>query len=135
MERKPHELDDHQYRLQITAIHAALLPTEPEGVVLYYGDWDPLGGGIGVQEITHGRLYRMVAGLSDPIEVVPTASRQRRIVFAADNRFWETGVCSPAAAPSDGPTPTKDRTCPTMMENVIVGFISLAPTVGRRRTT
>ena len=25
---------------QITAIHAALLPIEPDGVVLYYGDWD-----------------------------------------------------------------------------------------------
>ena len=35
---------------QITAIHAALLPTEPDGVVLYYGDWDPLGGGMGCRK-------------------------------------------------------------------------------------
>lgn len=54
---------------QITAIHAVLLPTEPDGVVLYFGDW-AASGSTGVQNITHGRLFRMAPGLEQPIEPI-----------------------------------------------------------------
>jgi len=76
---------------QITAIHAALLPTEPDGVVLYYGDWDPLGEGIGVQEITHGRLYRMAPGLDDPIEPVPEGVSPETDCFCGGQSFLGDG--------------------------------------------
>lgn len=56
---------------QLTAIHAALLPTEPDGVIFYYGDWAPGGGGAQVQNLTISRLYRLAPDLANPIETFP----------------------------------------------------------------
>ena len=56
---------------KITAIHAALLPIEPDGVILYFGDWTGVGEEIGVQNVTYSRLYRMAPGLDDPIVPLP----------------------------------------------------------------
>jgi hypothetical protein len=53
---------------QLVAIHAALVPTEPDGVVVYFGDWTGGEGGVGVQEVTHTRLHHLGAGHPAPIE-------------------------------------------------------------------
>ena len=55
------------HRLGAVAIHAALLPSEPDGVVLYFGDWGAVGG-IGVQDLTYSRLHHLAPGVPDPIE-------------------------------------------------------------------
>jgi YHS domain-containing protein len=47
---------------ELIAIHSALLPTEPDGVVLYYGDWS---AGLGVP--TDARRYRMAPDVAVPI--------------------------------------------------------------------
>jgi hypothetical protein len=75
---------------QITAIHAALLPTEPDGVVLYYGDW-AVSGKIGVQPITHGRLYRMAPGLNNPIEIIGEAVSPTTDAFCGGQAFLSDG--------------------------------------------
>ena len=75
---------------QITAIHGALLATEPDGVVLYYGDWEGSGPG-GVQEITHGRLYRMAPGLAEPIEMVPEGVSPTSDCFCGGQSFLGDG--------------------------------------------
>ena len=57
---------------QITAIHAALLPTERHGVVLYFGDW--AFSGTETTEfhgITEGRLFRMAPNLVEDQRIAP----------------------------------------------------------------
>lgn len=80
---------------EITAIHAVLLPTEPDGVVLYFGDW-AADGDIGVQNITHCRLYRMAPGLEQPIGQIDGDSPQTDAFccgqsFLADGRLLAAG--------------------------------------------
>lgn len=74
---------------QITAIHAALLPTEPDGVVLYYGDWAE--SGVGGVDFTHGRLYRMDPSLNEPIEMVPDAVSPTTDCFCGGQSFLADG--------------------------------------------
>ena len=53
---------------EIVAIHAALLPLEPDGVIVYFGDWTGGEGGVGVQELTHTRLHHLQPGHPEPVE-------------------------------------------------------------------
>jgi hypothetical protein len=75
---------------QITAIHAALLPTEPDGVVLYFGDW-AAAGGVGVQNLTYSRLYRMTPGLAAPIENFPDDAVPDTDAFCCGQAFLSDG--------------------------------------------
>lgn len=72
---------------EITAIHAALLPTEPDGVILYFGDW-AVEGGIGVQNITHGRLYHIS---NNSIETVPEGESPDTDAFCCGQAFIADG--------------------------------------------
>lgn len=72
---------------EITAIHAALLPTAPDGVVLYFGDW-AVSGDIGVQNITHGRLYNVA---DDSIETVPEGFSPNTDAFCCGQSFLADG--------------------------------------------
>lgn len=73
---------------QLVSIHAALLPTEPEGVVVYFGDWSGTGSGIGVQDVTHTRLHHIGTNTltSIPLDVVPDTD-----VFCAGQAFLADG--------------------------------------------
>ena len=72
---------------QITAIHAALLPTELDGVVLYFGDW-AVSGGVSVQNITHGRLYHVS---NNNIETVPQGFSPDTDAFCCGQSFLADG--------------------------------------------
>ena len=76
---------------EITAIHAALLPTEPDGVVLYFGDWAAMGGGAQVQDVTYSRLYRMAPGLADPIETLVDEAVPDTDAFCCGQAFLADG--------------------------------------------
>ena len=77
---------------QLVAIHAALVPTEPDGVIVYFGDWTGGEGGVGVQEATHTRLHHLQPGHPTPIEtlsgadVLPTTD-----VFCGGQAFLADG--------------------------------------------
>ena len=73
---------------EIVSIHAALLPTEPDGVVVYYGDWSGGGGGVGVQDVTHTRLHHVGSNTLSaiPLDVVPDTD-----VFCAGQSFLADG--------------------------------------------
>ena len=75
---------------QLVAIHAALLPTEPDGVVFYFGDWGATGG-IGVQELTYSRLYRLAPGLNEPIEDFKPGDLPTTDVFCGGQSFLGDG--------------------------------------------
>jgi hypothetical protein len=53
---------------ELVAIHAALVPTEPDGVIVYFGNWTGREGGVGVQEATYTRLHHLQPGHQTPIE-------------------------------------------------------------------
>ena len=72
---------------QIVAIHAALLPTEPYGVVVYYGDWTGGAGGVGVQEVTHTRVHNVAPEHPDPIESLAADVLPNTDVFCAGQSF------------------------------------------------
>lgn len=72
----------------IVAIHAALLPTEPDGVVVMYGDWSGGGGPVGVQDLTFTRLHRIG---SNAIDVVDVAGLPTTDVFCAGQAFLADG--------------------------------------------
>ncbi|HEU5280296.1 MAG TPA: galactose oxidase-like domain-containing protein [Gaiellaceae bacterium] len=76
---------------EIVAIHAALLPTEPDGVVLYFGDWGGLTGNIGVQELTYSRLHHLEDGLADPIEDFEDGDLPDTDVFCGGQSFLADG--------------------------------------------
>lgn len=76
---------------QITAIHAALLPTEPDGVIFYFGDWAAPSGSVGVQEITHSRLYRMAPNLAQPIEAIADGNSPTTDAFCCGQAFLPDG--------------------------------------------
>ena len=76
---------------ELTAIHSALLPTEPDGVIFYYGDWAGGGGGIGVQNVTFSRLYRLADGLADPIETFPEDALPTTDCFCGGQSFLADG--------------------------------------------
>lgn len=72
---------------EITAIHAALLPTELDGVVLYFGDW-AVSGGIGVQNITHGRRFHVS---DNSISLVPEGVSPDTDAFCCGQAFIADG--------------------------------------------
>jgi hypothetical protein len=76
---------------QLTAIHAALLPTEPDGVIFYFGDWAGGGGGVGVQNLTYSRLYRLAPGLANPIENFPDDAVPDTDAFCCGQAFLADG--------------------------------------------
>lgn len=72
---------------ELVAIHAALLPTEPGGVVVYFGDWTGGQGGVGVQDLTHTRLHRIQANqVVEPPGTLPDTD-----VFCAGHAFLSDG--------------------------------------------
>jgi len=74
---------------ELTAIHAALLPTEPDGVIFYYGDWAAAtGGNAQVQELTFSRLYRIA---SDTIENFPDDALPTTDCFCGGQAFLTDG--------------------------------------------
>lgn len=76
---------------ELTAIHTALLPTEPDGVIFYYGDWAAAGGGAGVQNLTFSRLYRLASGVADPIESFPDDALPTTDCFCGGQAFLADG--------------------------------------------
>ena len=76
---------------ELVAIHAALLPTEPDGVVLYFGDWGGLTGNIGVQDLTYSRLHHLAPGLADPIEDFSPGDLPDTDVFCGGQSFLADG--------------------------------------------
>lgn len=76
---------------EIVAIHAALLPTEPDGVVLYFGDWASPSEEIGLQGITETRLCGMAPGLVDPIDAIDVAFVPDGDVFCGGQAFLADG--------------------------------------------
>lgn len=76
---------------ELTAIHAALLPTEPDGVILYYGDWAASGGGAQVQNLTFSRMFRLAPGLADPIETFPDDALPDTDCFCGGQSFLADG--------------------------------------------
>jgi len=76
---------------EITAIHAALLPTDSNGVILYFGDWAAGDGNIGVQEVTHSRLMRMDPALDYPIEGFAAGDLPTTDAFCGGQAFLADG--------------------------------------------
>jgi hypothetical protein len=86
---------------QLTAIHAALLPTEPDGVILYFGDWAGGGGNVGVQNLSYSRLLRLAPGLNNPIETFPDDAVPDTDVFCAGQAFLADGRLLAAGGTAD----------------------------------
>src|SRR5262245_39140334 len=80
---------------ELVAIHAALLPTEPDGVVVYFGDWTGGSGGVGVQEATYTRLHHLEPNHPEPIEPVDAVPETDVFcggqAFLADGRLLAAG--------------------------------------------
>ena len=72
---------------ELVAIHAALLPTEPGGVIVYFGDWTGGAGGVGVQNVTNTRLHRLQSHqIEEPLGTLPNTD-----VFCAGQAFLSDG--------------------------------------------
>lgn len=76
---------------ELVAIHAALLATEPDGVVVYFGDWTGGAGNVGVQEVTHTRLHHLAADHPEPIEELPLDVVPDTDVFCGGQAFLADG--------------------------------------------
>ena len=76
---------------ELVAIHAALLPTEPDGVVVYFGDWTGGSGGVGVQEATYTRLHHLDPDHPTPIEALAADVLPDTDVFCGGQAFLADG--------------------------------------------
>ena len=78
---------------QLVAIHAALLPTEPDGVVVYFGDWT--GGRAAVRGCRTSptpELHRIQSNQIEPVSIVPTTDAFcGGQAFLADGRLLVAG--------------------------------------------
>lgn len=110
---------------EITSIHAALLPTAPDGVVLYFGDW-AVSGNIGVQNITHGRLYHVS---NDSIETIAEGFSPDTDAFCCGQSFLSDGRLLAAGALRAGPNSTMSMKI-TMMAKGPAGSICLKQSAG-----